>query len=81
MLAAGYFSPLSGYMNLDDTMMVSANMTKADGLLWPIPIINLSDQCPVHCGERLALRDPNIEGGPILAVMHVDAIETRLLLT
>ncbi len=75
MLAAGYFSPLSGYMNLDDTMMVAANMTNADGLLWPIPIMNLSDQCPVQCGERLALRDPNIKGGPILGVMHVDAIE------
>ena len=42
MLAAGYFSPLTGYMNKDDALRVSKEMLTTDNLFWPVPIVNLS---------------------------------------
>jgi sulfate adenylyltransferase len=76
MMGAGYFTPLTGYMNRADTLSVAEHMTTADGLFWPVPVVNLSEQCPVEAGQRLALTDPNREGHPLLAVMTVDAVET-----
>ncbi len=77
MLAAGYFTPLSGYMNLADAVSVAETLHTADGLFWPVPIVNLVDSVEgISVGQRLALKDPNVEGQPILAVMQVDAIET-----
>ena len=32
MMAAGYFTPLTGYMNRADTLSVAQNMTTSDGL-------------------------------------------------
>ena len=42
MLGAGYFNPLTGYMNLEETISVSKNLHMKNGLFWPIPIINIT---------------------------------------
>jgi sulfate adenylyltransferase len=76
MLAGGYFNPLTGYMNLTDAMSVAIDMKTSDGLFWPVPIVNLTDDSSVTAGSRIALRDPNVAGQPVLAVMDVDAVET-----
>ena len=77
MLAGGYFTPLSGYMNVADAISVADNLHTADGVFWPVPVMNLlADASDVVVGEQLALRDPNVSGNPVLAVMTVDAIET-----
>ncbi len=75
MLAGGYFNPLTGYMNLADAMSVSIEMKTSDGLFWPVPIVNLTEDNSVSAGSRIALRDPNVEGHPVLAVMEVNAVE------
>jgi sulfate adenylyltransferase len=76
MLGAGYFTPLSGFMNRADVLSVAANMTTSSGLFWPVPVTNLVQQFDGQVGDRIALRDPNVTGEPILAVMTVEAIET-----
>ena len=75
MLGAGYFNPLSGYMNLADSLSVADKLTTVDGLFWPVPIINLTQQTGIKPG-RLALRDPNVDGHPVIAIMDVQAVET-----
>ena len=76
MMGAGYFTPLTGYMNRADALSVAESMRTTDGLFWPVPVVNLAESCPVEAGQRLALTDPNREGQPLLAVMTVEAIET-----
>ncbi|MCZ6829361.1 MAG: sulfate adenylyltransferase [Gammaproteobacteria bacterium] len=76
MLGGGYFNPLSGYMNLADALSVAENMHTVDGLFFPVPIVNLTKETGVQPGSRIALRDPNVEGNPVLAVMDVAAVET-----
>lgn len=76
MLGAGYFNPLTGYMNLNDAFSVAETLHTVEGLFWPVPILNLTDQTGIEAGSRIALRDPNIEGNPIMAVMDVDAVES-----
>ena len=79
MLASGYFTPLTGYMNIDEAINVASDMKLLNGLFWPVPILNIvpDDQLSeaVKNAERIALRDPNVEGNPPLAVMTVSAIE------
>lgn len=76
MLGGGYFTPLTGYMNLEDSLSVSENMKTKSGLFWPVPIINVvHDVSGIKDAKRIALRDPNVEGNPVLAVMDVEAIE------
>lgn len=77
MLGAGYFTPLKGYMNLADSLSVAEKLHTADGLFWPVPVVNLlPDAQGVEAGARIALRDPNVEGNPVLAIMDVEAVET-----
>ena len=77
MLGAGYFTPLSGYMNLADAVSVAEKLHTADGLFWPVPIVNLVESADgISVGQRIALKDPNVDGQPVLAVMQVQAIET-----
>ncbi len=77
MLGGGYFTPLTGYMNLADSLGVAENLHTADGLFWPVPIINLMPSAEgVEAGSRIALRDPNVEGNPVLAIMDVEAVES-----
>lgn len=76
MLAGGYFTPLKGYMNLADAMSVATDLKTSDGLFWPVPVLNLADNVDAIRGaSRIALRDPNIDGNPVLAVMDVASIE------
>jgi sulfate adenylyltransferase len=75
MLGGGYFNPLTGYMNLADAMAVADNMTTTDGLFFPVPVVNLTEETGIVPGSRIALRDPNVEGNPVLAIMLVDAVE------
>ena len=79
MLASGYFTPLTGYMNIDEAINVASDMKLLNGLFWPVPILNMvsEDQLSeaVKNAERIAVRDPNVEGNPPLAVMTVSAIE------
>lgn len=76
MLGAGYFNPLAGYMNLADTLSVAEKLQTVDGLFWPVPIVNLTKESGIEAGSRIALRDPNVAGNPVLAVMDVEAVET-----
>ena len=76
MLGGGYFTPLTGYMNLIDALSVSEKMQTVDGLFWPVPVLNLTDDIgAIEGADRIALRDPNVEGNPVIAIMDVDAIE------
>ena len=76
MLGAGYFTPLSGYMNLADAISVAESLHTADGLFWPVPIVNLVESADgISVGQRIALKDPNVDGHPVLAVMQIQAIE------
>ena len=77
MLGAGYFTPLAGYMNLADALSVAEKLHTASGLFWPVPILNLAkDISSIKGAKRIALRDPNVEGHPVLAIMDIEAIET-----
>lgn len=76
MLGGGYFTPLSGYMNVADALSVSQKMHTVDGLFWPVPVLNLVDDVSaIEDASRIALRDPNVDGEPVIAIMDVDAIE------
>jgi len=74
MMGAGYFSPLKGFMNVADAMGAAENMTLTDGSFFPVPVMCLVDRA-IPEAKRIALRDPNVEGHPVLAVMEVEAIE------
>ncbi len=76
MLGAGYFNPLTGYMNRADALSVANTMHTTDGLFWPTPILCLVDSADVTEHSRVALRDPNVEGNPVLAIMDIEAIES-----
>jgi sulfate adenylyltransferase len=76
MLGSGYFTPLPGYMNLADSLSAAETMHTTAGVFWPVPIMNLlEDISPLGHAKRIALRDPNTAGNPILAVQDVEAIE------
>ncbi|MBU0654377.1 MAG: sulfate adenylyltransferase [Gammaproteobacteria bacterium] len=76
MLGGGYFNPLTGYMNKADALLVADNMHTTSGLFWPTPVLNLvEDAGSIKAGDRIALRDPNVEGHPVLAVMDVEGVE------
>jgi sulfate adenylyltransferase len=76
MLGGGYFTPLGGFMDLACALSVAETMHTPDGLFWPVPILNLTDDISAIDGaSRIALRDPNVAGNPVLAVMNVRKIE------
>ncbi len=76
MLGAGYFTPLSGYMNAADAISVAERMHTTDNLFWPTPVLNVTNNIEGIKGyRRIALRDPNVEEHPILAIMDVEDIE------
>ena len=77
MMGSGYFNPLTGYMNLADSMAVAENMKTTGGLFFPVPIVNVvEDASGIEPGMRIALKDPNISGNPVLAIQTVEAVET-----
>jgi sulfate adenylyltransferase len=76
MLGGGYFSPLSGYMNLADAISVAETMQTTDGRFFPVPVLNLVPEvAEIEGVKRIALRDPNVEGNPVIAIQQVDSIE------
>lgn len=76
MLGAGYFTPLKGFMNLADALKVATDMHTTDGLFWPVPVVNLTDDVSgIDSARRIALRDPNVAGNPVMAVMDVTSVE------
>lgn len=77
MLGAGYFTPLTGFMNKADILEVAQKMQTTSGVFWPVPVANLvSGAHGVEAGSRVALRDPNVSGEPVLAIQTVSAVET-----
>jgi len=77
MLGGGYFTPLTGFMNKANALSVGKSMQTTDGLFWPTPVLNLAETAPdFKSGDRVALKDPNVDGEPYLAIQGVDAIET-----
>jgi sulfate adenylyltransferase len=76
MLGAGYFNPLTGYMNKADALSVAEKLHTTAGLFWPVPVLNLvQDAASIRGAKRIALRDPNVAGNPVLAIQDVTAIE------
>ena len=77
MLGGGYFSPLPGFMNLADALGVAREMRTIDGGFFPVPILNLVPSISaIEGADRIALRDPNVEGNPVIAIQQVTAIES-----
>jgi len=76
MMGGGYFTPLTGYMNVADAMGTCESMTMSNGQFFPVPVMCLlSSVDAIQGAKRIALRDPNMDGNPVLAVMDVEAIE------
>ena len=72
MLGGGYFTPLDGYMTLADAMSVAEKMQTESGVFFPVPVLNMVQAADgIKVGDRIALRDPNVEGNPVIAVMDV----------
>ena len=77
MMGGGYFSPLEGFMNLADAIGAAEKMTLTDGSFFPVPVLCLLENVDAIKGkQRIALRDPNMEGNPVLAIMDVQTIES-----
>lgn len=76
MLGSGYFTPLKGFMNRADALSVAREMRTQSGLFWPVPVLNMiQDPTAIEGASRIALRDPNVEGAPILAIQDVVSVE------
>lgn len=74
MLGGGYFTPLTGFMDLDEGMSVAQAMRTKTGLFWPLPIFNRTRDALPSDTKRLALCDPNLPGNPVLAIQDVESI-------
>ena len=77
MLGAGYFNPLEGFMNKADALSIADSMHTKGNLFWPIPILNRINSigAGIEPGSRIALRDSQIEGNPVLAIQNVELID------
>ncbi|HAY46161.1 MAG TPA: sulfate adenylyltransferase [Gammaproteobacteria bacterium] len=76
MLGSGYFNPLTGFMNLADCLSVSESMTLTSGLFWPTPVANrVASATSLRVGQKVALKDPNVEGNPAIAIMVINSID------
>ena len=76
MLGSGYFNPLTGFMNLADSLAVAEGMRTTGGLFWPVPIVNVvEDASAIQGATRIALLDPNVDGNPVLAIQDVESID------
>jgi sulfate adenylyltransferase len=76
MMGGGYFTPLTGFMNVADAMGCAENMRTTGSVFFPVPVVNLLENADAIRGaRRIALRDPNMEGNPVLAIQDVEAIE------
>ncbi len=76
MMGGGYFTPLTGYMNVADAMGCAEKMMTTSGVFFPVPVVNLLENVDaIKDAKRIALRDPNMEGNPVIAIQDVEAIE------
>ena len=76
MMGGGYFTPLTGYMNVADALSCAENMKTTSGQFFPVPVMNLvEDVSAIEGATKIALRDPNVDGNPVIAVQTVEAIE------
>jgi sulfate adenylyltransferase len=76
MLGGGYFNPLTGFMDVAEAMSVAKDMKTKSGLFWPTPVLNVvKDASSIKGAKRIALRDPNVKGNPVLAIQDVKAVE------
>ena len=76
MMGGGYFSHLPGFMSLADAMGACETMRMTDGKFFPVPVLCLLESvAAIKVAKRIALRDPNMDGHPVLAVMDLEAIE------
>ncbi|MGB5705279.1 MAG: sulfate adenylyltransferase [Arenicellales bacterium] len=76
MLGAGYFNPLTGYMNRADALSVANTMHTTSGLFWPTPVLCLVDGTDaLETATQVALRDPNVKDNPVIAVLDLEAVE------
>ena len=76
MMGAGYFNPLKGFMTVADAMGAAEKMTLSDGSFFPVPVLCLVENTDaIGDAKRIALRDPNVEGNPVLAVMDIESVE------
>lgn len=72
MLAAGYFTPLTGFVDKNNALSVAQTMHTSDGLFWPTPVLNLVESAgSIMAGDRIALRDPNVAGETAIAMTSV----------
>ena len=78
MMGAGYFNPLTGYMNKEEALRVSKEMLTLDDIFWPVPIVNITadaNSLDYTHGEEIALKDPNVDGNPVIAIQRIDNVE------
>ena len=76
MMGGGYFTPLKGFMNVADAMGTCESMRMTDGSFFPVPVMCLVEGTEsIGDAKRIALRDPNMEGNPVLAIMDIEAVE------
>jgi sulfate adenylyltransferase len=76
LLMNGAFSPLDGFLGLDDYEAVCDDMRLTSGVLWPIPItLDVSEAfaSEIQTGETIALRDAE---GVLIATLEVSDIWT-----
>ena len=77
MMGGGYFTPMTGFMKVADAVSVAETMKTTAGQFFPVPLLCLLENTDaIGEAKRITLRDPNVEGNPILAVMDIDGIET-----
>ncbi|MCU7893276.1 MAG: sulfate adenylyltransferase [Candidatus Thiodiazotropha sp. (ex Ustalcina ferruginea)] len=76
MMGTGYFNPLKGFMTVADAMGAAEKMTLTDGSFFPVPVLCLLESTDaIGDARRIALRDPNVEGNLVLAIMDIESIE------
>jgi sulfate adenylyltransferase len=76
MMGGGYFTPLG----LHERRRCRQRRRDHDdhrGMFFPVPghVPGAEDTSAIGDAKRIALRDPNMEGNPVLAVMDVENIE------
>jgi len=75
MMGCGYFTPLTGYMRKADALGAAEKMVTASGLFFPVPVLNMvKDAKGIKAGDKIALKDPNVDGNPVLAIMDVEEV-------
>lgn len=75
MLGGGYFNPLKGFMKKADALSVAEKMVTTSGLFWPVPILCMvQDASAVKGAKRIALKDPNVAGNPVIAIIDVEEV-------